>query len=265
MRRLTRYAQILGIQLRASATVGMQYRLDFLIEGLTTVFWMLVTLTPLFVIFGGRKSIAGWSYPEALVVVGWFTLLKGVLDGAINPSLLALIEYVRKGTLDFVLIKPVDAQFLVSTAKFDPWRLFDGLGAFAIFGYAFVQLGRGPSVGNVAAALVLLLAARLVLYSILVMVVSIAFVAVRVDNLTYFFNSIFDAARWPISVFRGALRFVFTFVFPLAVMTSFPALALLGKLELPTAVGAVAGGLLFSALARMAWRASVRQYTSASS
>ena len=31
--------------------------------------------------------VAGWSFEQALVVVGWFTLLKGVLDGAVNPSL----------------------------------------------------------------------------------------------------------------------------------------------------------------------------------
>ena len=49
------------------------------------------------------------------MVTGWFILLQGVLDGAINPGLQAVIEHIRKGTLDFVLLKPADAQFLVST------------------------------------------------------------------------------------------------------------------------------------------------------
>ncbi len=48
---------------------------------------------------------------------------------------------------------------------------------------------------------------------------------VKVDNLSYLFVSIFDAARWPADVFRGALRAVFTFVVPLALMTTFPARA----------------------------------------
>lgn len=260
-----RYARILGIQLRASAAVGMQYRFDFLVEGALTAFWMLVTLTPLFVVFGGRQDIAGWSYPEALVVVGWFTLLKGILEGAINPSLLTVIDHVRRGTLDFVLLKPADAQFLVSTAKFDPWRLFDCLGAFAVFGYAFSHLGRWPGPASILAALALLLAAGMVLYSIWILVVSAAFFAVRIDNLSYLFNSIFDAARWPISVFKGALRFVFTFVFPLALMTSFPALALLGKLDLGTAALSVCGAAVFAGLARAVWRSSIGHYTSASS
>ena len=96
----------------------------------------------------------------------------------------------------------------------------------------------------------------LVLYSIAIVVVSIAFVAVRVDNLLYLFQSVFDVARWPNSVFRGVLGILFTFVLPLA---------LLGKLTPQTAAGALAGTLLFAAVARGIWKASIRRYTSASS
>ena len=67
------------------------------------------------------------------MVVGWFTLLHAVLEGAVSPSLTAVVEHVRHGTLDFVLLKPADAQFLVSTAKFEPWHVVDVVGALAIF------------------------------------------------------------------------------------------------------------------------------------
>jgi ABC-2 type transport system permease protein len=105
----------------------------------------------------------------------------------------------------------------------------------------------------------------LVLYSIAILVVSIAFFAVRVDNLLYLFQSIFDVARWPTSIFRGGLAIVFTYVLPLALMTTYPALALLGRLSLQTALGAVASTLLFAAFARLVWRLSIAKYTSASS
>ena len=62
---------------------------------------------------GGRLDVL----PESLVVVGFFTLLHAVLEGAVSPSLTAVVEHIRHGTLDFVLLKPADAQFLVSTAK----------------------------------------------------------------------------------------------------------------------------------------------------
>jgi ABC-2 type transport system permease protein len=200
-----------------------------------------------------------------LVVLGWFVALKGVLEGTLSPSLMQVIEHVRKGTLDFVLLKPADAQLLVSLSKIEPWRLIDLLGAGVIFGIAFQRIGRPPGLIQVLLAVAMLCAAVLVLYSIAILVVSIAFVAVRVDNLLYLFQSVFDVARWPSTVFRGVLSAIFTFVLPLALMTTYPALALLGKLTPQTAIAALAGSLLFAGVARAIWIVSIRRYTSASS
>jgi ABC-2 type transport system permease protein len=261
----SRYARLLRVQLGMSALTAMQYRTDFIVRGLIALLGLAVTLIPLLVVFGVRDQVAGWSFPESLVVVGWFTLLRAVLEGAVSPSLTAVVEHVRRGTLDFVLLKPADAQFLVSTAKFEPWHVADVLGALGLFGYAFAKLGRAPTLGGVAAGLAFLGLAVLILYSIWILVVSAAFWVVKVDNLSYFIGSLFDVARWPISIFKGTLRFVFTFVFPIALMTTYPALALLGKLDGRTAALALAGGIAFAALARWVWLRALAMYTSASS
>jgi ABC-2 type transport system permease protein len=262
---MKRLLAIVRAQLRASAAMALQYRLDFVVEGLLALLWMAVTLVPVLVVFGKREQVAGWTFPEMLLVLGWFVALKGFLEGAISPSLTNVIEHVRKGTLDFVLLKPVDAQLLVSLAKIEPWRVIDVFGALAIFTYAFRKIGHHPTLLHVLLALGLLFAALLVLYSIAIIVVSIAFFAVRVDNLLYLFQSVFDIARWPTSIFRGGLAIVFTYVLPLALMTTYPALALLGRLSAATALGALASTLVFAAFARVVWRTSIRRYTSASS
>jgi ABC-2 type transport system permease protein len=217
------------------------------------------------VVYANRPSVGGWTFPEALVVLGWFSLLKAVLEGGVTPSLTAVVEGVRTGTLDFVLLKPADAQFLVSTAKFEPWRVIDLLGAAAIFTYAFHRIGHLPRAGEVLTAAALLVVAVMLLYSIWILVVSASFWVVRVDNLSYLFGSIFDAGRWPVTVFRGALRFVFTYVFPLALMTTYPAQALLGKLGPRDTTFALAGGVAFAVVARQVWKRAIGFYTSASS
>ncbi len=262
---MARYLRLLGIQFRASAAVAMQYRVEFLVEGALALFWVGWSLVPLLVLFGHRTAVAGWSLDEALVVIGWFTLMKGVLEGAVNPSLTSVVEHIRKGTLDFVLLKPADAQFLVSTAKFEPWRVLDLGGALAIFAIAFVRLRRPPAPGDVLAALLLLLCAAWTLYSLWILVVSAAFYVVKVDNLTFLFSSIFDAARWPATVFRGVWRVVFTIVIPLSLMTTYPAMALLGRLDLRTALLSGLGAGALAALSRAVWLRAISRYTSASS
>jgi ABC-2 type transport system permease protein len=262
---LRRYLGLLRVQVQISATLAMQYRLDFLFKGLMAVFWLGVTLVPLLVVFSQRTSVKGWTWPEALVVLGWFSLLKAVLEGSVTPSLTAVVEGVRTGALDFVLLKPADAQFLVSTARFEPWKLIDVTGALGILVYAFVKLGRWPAPDDLGKALLLLAVAILLLYSIWILVVSASFWVVRVDNLSYLFGSLFDVGRWPINVFGRVLRFVFTFVFPLALMTTYPASALLGRLDIQNTLFVLLGGLAFAALARAVWKRAIRFYTSASS
>ena len=259
------YAQLLGMRVRTSLTTGMQYRWDFLFDVFMSMFWAGVSLLPLWIIGGTMRVVEGWSYPEMVVVTGWFILLKGIIDGAINPSLTAVVEHIRDGTFDFILIKPVDSQFLVSTEKFDVLKMVDVVAGSLLIMHGFTLLGRTPTALHLAAAALLLVSAVTALYALWLVVVCVAFWSARLDNLAYLFLSIFDFARWPVSIFRGALRFVFTFVIPLALMTTFPSMALLGKLEPAVGLAAFAGAFVFFALARAVWSRALSRYTSASS
>jgi ABC-2 type transport system permease protein len=260
-----RYLRLLTLQLRLSLALGMQYRWNFLVDGLVSLLWTALGLVPLYVAFHGRPAVAGWTYERALFVVGWFTLLKAVLDGAVNPSLLRVVDQIRQGTLDFVLLKPADAQFLVSTARFEIWKGIDALASLFIFAWAFFLLGHGPSPWGALLSLALFGCAILVLYSVWIMVVAAAFWVVKLDNLAYLFGAIFDFARWPVTLFKGVFRVIFTFVIPLGIMTTYPAEALLGALSPITAVTSIVGGVAFAALARAIWTRAIRRYTSASS
>jgi ABC-2 type transport system permease protein len=252
----------LRVQIRASLQTALTYRVDFIVSSAMALFWITWGLVPMLVVWRGR-TIAGWDLDEALLVVAWFTLLRGLLEGAVSPALVAVVERIRKGTLDFVLLKPADAQFLVSTAKFEPVHLVDVFAALGLAVYAFMRLGRWPAPLDVAVALALTIAAAALLYSVAVLVVASAFWVVRVDNLIYLFNSVFDAGRWPSTVWKGALRIIFTFIIPLALMTSWPAMALLGRLSLTTALAAIGGAAAFVLLSRLVWLRAIGHYTSA--
>jgi len=260
-----RYLRLLGTQLRMSGLLALQYRYDFLVDGGINAFAAFTALAPLLIVYQNKTGIAGWSFGQALLVIGCFTLLEAVVDGAINPSLTAVVEHIRKGTLDFVLLKPADAQFLVSTSRFEPWSATNALVALAIFVYAFHDLGHPPSIFGVVGAVLLLTAAVALLYSLWIITVSAAFYFVKMDNLQYLFTSVFDAARWPSSVFKGALKLLFTFIIPLALMTTFPAQALLGDRGGWDLVWPLLAALGFALIARLIWLRSIGRYTSASS
>ncbi len=152
---------------------------------------------------------------------------------------------------------------MVSTARFDLGRVVDVLTGFILLGTALRQLKHIPSLAAVLGTIILLSAAVLILYSMWILIISLAFYVVKVDNLSFLFSSIYDAARWPASIFRGVLSFIFTFIIPLAIMTTYPALAILDRLALWRALTALASAVAFASVARWTWKQALRRYTSA--
>jgi ABC-2 type transport system permease protein len=260
---MLRYLGLFALQLRTALLLALQYRLDFALSTLLGLFWAAVALVPLAVLFTQRDSVAGWRWPEALVVVSLFLLLKSFLSGAIQPSILIAVEQIRTGALDFLLLKPADAQFLLSTARFDLARLADAVAGGVLISFALRHTGTDVTVLGVLGAAILFAGGAAILYSLFIAVLSLAFVFVKIDNLSYLLSSVFDAARWPASVFRGALAVVFTFVLPLALMTTYPALALLGRIDVARIVIALVTAAVFLALSRLVFRRAIGHYTSA--
>jgi ABC-2 type transport system permease protein len=265
MTAVIQYLRIATLQLRISAAAGMAYRADFLLEGALALLSLGLLLLPWIVLFGDRDAVAGWTRPEALIVIAYFIGVRAVLEGLISPSLVDLLERIRSGAFDYVLLKPVDAQALVSTSRCEPWQIFNLLFAIGLAVYAFALRGDAPAAPDVALGLALFGTGLLAMYSLWILCAAAGFWVVRLDNLTYLLGAIFDVARWPVQVFRGVWRFVFTFVLPVAVMTTYPAEALLGRLDAHTALAAAGGALVLAVVSRLVWRLAIRNYTSASS
>ena len=262
---MMRYVRLALLQLRISGSAAMAYRANFLVEGAMTMVQAGLTLLPLVVLYSGRDQVAGWDATSALVVMGYFMGVHAVLEGIISPSLVELVTQIRTGAFDYVLLKPVDAQFMISASRYELWKIFDLLAALALVVYAFVRRGHPPAAEDVALGIALFVSGVAAMYGLFIACAAASFWVVRMDNLMYLLSAIFDTARWPVQIFRGAWRIVFTFVIPVAVMTTFPAMALLGRLPLRTALGTVAGAIGLLVVGRLVWRAAIRSYTSASS
>ncbi|TMQ16679.1 MAG: ABC transporter permease [Deltaproteobacteria bacterium] len=263
---MTRYLRLFALQFRISAASAMAYRANFLIEGAMSVMWMALTLLPLIVVFDrAQGEIAGWDRASALIVMAYFMGIHAVLEGIITPSLVDLVEKIRSGSFDYVLLKPVDAQAMISASRYEPWKVFDLLGALALVVYALAQRGHAPPLPQLAVGVALFGSGVLAAYALWMLCAAASFWVVRLDNLMYLLGSIFDIARWPVQMFPRVWRLVFTFIIPVAVMTTFPAMALLGTLHAARTLATLGGALVLLIASRLVWRTAIRSYTSASS
>ncbi len=264
MRGWWHYARSLRSFWSTSLAAELEYPLNAAIELVSVLGNLAGSLFVLQLLFAGGTSLGGWSWNGALVVLGFYTLLDGITTCVLQPNLSRIVNHVQTGTLDYVLLKPIDSQFWLSTRTVSPWGLPAILAALALIAWAAAGCGL-PSAQLVLLCLALLLASLVILYSLWFVLAALSIWFVKVWNATEVLRQTLVAGRYPVSAYPPALRLVFTFVLPVAFLTTVPAEALLGRGSVVWTGGSLlAAGLCFAG-SRLLWRHAQRFYTSASS
>ena len=98
----------------------LEYQLNVVIELVAVGLSLLGSLFMLSLFFGPGRELGGWSWHEALIVQGFYTVLDGMASTWLRPNLSSIVTHVREGTLDFVLLKPIDSQFWLSLRTISP-------------------------------------------------------------------------------------------------------------------------------------------------
>jgi ABC-2 type transport system permease protein len=262
---LHRHLRLVGVQLRIRVLAALEYRAGFWTSGVLGMFWSFGGVVPLLVALEHRPDVAGWNPWALAMLVGCHMIVNGLFGAVMVPALFAAMEDIRTGALDYTLLRPVDALVSCLVADFQPWNLLESVVGLGLLMVAASATHASPGPLGVAMFVVVLGSGIVALYALSVLILAFAFRALQLQNLAYLLESLLDFARWPISVFRGPLKAVFTFVIPFAIMTSYPPMALMGWLEPSAALGAVATAAALGLVAWFAWRTALRGYTSASS
>ena len=171
---------------------------------------------------------------------------------------------MRQGTLDFTIIKPQDAQLLVSIRQIQIWKIVDVLIGIVIIGIGLTQLGETIGLAQAAGFGIALLAGGVIVYSFWLILATCAFWFVRIDNILVIFESMYEAGRWPVGIYPGSLQLTLTFLVPIAFAVTGPAEALTGRLTPETLLGALALAAVMLTVSRIFWRIGMKHYSGAS-
>jgi ABC-2 type transport system permease protein len=252
-----------GTFLRVAVLHELQYRVNFYLQLVQSLVAAGTALAVLALVFGYTPELAGWSRDELLVVLGVHVLLGGVIQTAVQPNMTRLLQDIRQGTLDFALTKPLDAQWLVSTRELQVWHLADvAVGSVLVVVGAVRVGGAGPL--DVALFALTLMLGTVMIYCAWLAVTVTGFWAVRMDVLVELFDGLYQAGRWPVTIYPGWLRVTFTFLVPLAFAVTVPAQALTQQLGPVAVLAAAALAALLVVLTRLLWLVGLRHYSGAS-
>ena len=243
------------------------YRFDILMRVAMAFVHIGFELMGVWIIFSNAETIRGWTWMHMIVLVGVFRIVAGGIRILIVPNMRVLLEDIRSGRLDYVLMRPVNAQLLVSIREFVIWRVADVVLGFSVSIYGCLRLTGTVPVGAVLAFVVTLVAALAIVYSVWLMLATTCFWFVRIQNIEMVFWNVFEAGRYPIVIYRPWIQWMLTFVIPLAFITTVPAGTLIGMDD--RIIGwapAVAVGMaaLMLVASHWFWRFGLRRYSGAS-
>ncbi len=268
------YFRVFWTFLRNSLIRELSMRGNFWIQLVTEGIWFVSQLFLFDVIFAKVPEINTWTRHEFFAFMATSMIINTLTEALFLPNCANLSEAIRTGNLDFVLLKPIDTQFLVSFEKIDLAAFSQLSFSLTLLGYALWNLGRPIGLQEVTMYIGLIALAVTFFYSLMISLAATSVWMGRNQGLQDFWFYITIFARYPRDIYNGkalwggsVLLAVFTYCIPILLMVTVPAQVLVRKTLEPSwlvliTIAAALGSLVIS---RLVFQFALRSYRSASS
>jgi ABC-2 type transport system permease protein len=247
----------------------MAFRGNFLVKVSVEVLWLAILIAFYRVVFAKTSVIASWSEPQYLFFVGCFFALNGVIETLFLENCNEFAELVRTGDLDFLLLKPIDEQFLISCRKID-WATAPNfvMGA-AIMLISLLNMHWHFDLFRLVGFPVMFGCGVLIAYSFMLLLTSFSVWLVRNQSLMEMWWLFSSLARYPKEIFSRTwaegIGAFFTFVLPILLVVNVPANTMVKSLEPSMIAFTLAATAAVIWASRRFFQRALRSYRSASS
>lgn len=248
----------------------MQYRASFLMLALATLLTSGMEFLVTWSLFDRFGSLAGWTLAEAAVLYGIvnvsFALAEGFARGFDEFAIM-----IRGGTFDRLLLRPRGTALQVAGQHLQLLRIGRLSQGLIVLAWGAHALGVSWTAPRLALGL-LAVAGGAALFSGL-MVLQATFCFWSTESLEIFNTVTYggvETTQYPLSIYRKEFRQFFTYVVPLATVTYYPVLAILGRAD-PLGSSRTFQhlsplfGLIFMVISLQVWKIGVRHYHSTGS
>ena len=262
---IKKYLQVYSYFNYSSFSIELEYKINFFIDLISSILGLIGSLFLLSIFFSNTKEIAGWSFNQALIIQGIYTILNGITNTWFNPNLKEIVKYIREGTLDYVLLKPIDSQFWISFKRISPTGLIEILLGIIVLSYCFYLNNIIFDIWSFILLIITLICSISILYSMWFLISTTTIWFVKTWNATEVLRSFLYMGRFPMDSFSFSLRIFFSTIIPITFITTIPSEVLLGISPAWKIFLEVLVSITFLIFSRRFWKFALRFYTSASS
>lgn len=234
------------------------FLISFLINTVGNIAFLLIT-------FHNQTFIAGWGFYNMLILFSTYRVTNGFINLFLKRNIENMINTVRKGDLDLLLIRPVSSWFLLSFTQMTATRIADIVTGSILIVYClfFIQWTMTSLLLYVISALI-----GLTLISCLYVLISFtAFFNTKESTLEFFDKTIRASNRVPLSMANDTIKFITFWILPLMFLSTLPT-EILEERHYNALLLITCGLILVTAyilITRTVWQFCIKRYGSASS
>ena len=261
------YLRYVGVSLRSQ----MQYRASFIMQVFTGFFTCSVEIVGIWALFSRFRTLRGWSLAEVALFYGLIQVSFALAEG-IGRGFDTFDQLVKSGDFDRLLLRPRSAALQVAAREVQITRVGRLAQGIIVLLWASVALEVHWTSARIGVAIFAIFGGICLFIGLFVLQATLAFWSVEslelMNTVTYGGT---ETGQYPLSIYKPWFRKFFTFCVPLACVTYFPALAILGRDDPAMASpawfrwSAPLVGVLFLLVCLRIWRFGVRHYRSTGS
>ena len=253
-----------------SAKSQMEYRASFLMLSFGQFLVTCIEFASIWLLFQRFGGISGWTLPEVALFYGMINTAFAFADAAARGFDL-FGPMIRSGDFDRLLLRPRSTVLQVAGTELTLRRVGRLAQGLIVLTWACTSPDIAWTAGKAALLLGAIVGGICLFVGIIVLQATAAFWTTETLEM---FNTLsyggVQTGQYPLSIYARWLQRFFTFVVPLAAISYFPGIAILGKadpLGSPIFLRYLAPllGPVFLALSTQAWKLGVRHYQSTGS
>lgn len=234
---------------------------------LSTLFYTLALLLFVNVLYSNIKTFAGYTKNEMMFLVFIGQLGFYIGWGLFSESIEILNDDIQKGSLDFILIKPVPSLFFVTFRWFPLVSMLrDSVPTMIVIFYLIDWKSLALSAVNIWPGIFIFICGQVLWHCIRFLLVLPAFWfgnAKAVYSIAYTLSETHDL---PLEGYTKSMRILFTTILPIIILAAVSGSVMLGKSNGPVmALWSFAVTCIFVFIINVLWKIALRNYTSASS
>ena len=264
LQKIKKYLSLYKAFFKASLVADLEYRLNFVILIIGEFIWYSTQLILFEVLYRHTKIIGEWNIDQMRVFIFLVLFIDSIYMILWDPSFSIFTENVRKGTLDLLLMKPINSMFMLSSQRVS----VSHIPCFLItFGGLIWSLQQLPEFNwfKLLWLIILIPTGLSVIFCGRFALNSTSIIFTRADFLQYIWYSAFRLGLRPDAIYSGFLRIILIFIVPFAMVASIPARILLESPQAWMIAWALILPFILFFLLKKYWNFCLRHYSSASS